>query len=113
DFSDSPTLGFVIQAVVITFILLLFGEIIPKVYASRFSSRFALIMAFPLTVLDRFFRPVSFILIRSTSIVNRKFQKKYNLSAETLSEALNISSEELKEDEKILNSQRNCKFWYY
>ncbi|MBU0764414.1 MAG: gliding motility-associated protein GldE [Bacteroidetes bacterium] len=103
DFSVSPVLGFIIQAVVITFIILLFGEIIPKVYAARFSRQFATFMAFPLFLLDRLFMPVSKLLIRSTSIVRKRYSgKRANISMDDLSQALNIAGKELKDEEKIL-----------
>ena len=50
DFSERPVLGFIVQAVIITFILLLFGEILPKVYAANNNIRMALFMARPITI---------------------------------------------------------------
>ena len=75
DFSNVPTLGFIIQVVVITFFLLLFGEIIPKVYATRFALKFAVFMSLPLAMLEKLFRPINSILIYSTSFVNKKMKK--------------------------------------
>ena len=53
DFSSEPVLGFIINVVVITFLLLFFGEVMPKVYASRNHITLALFMAYPLTLLGK------------------------------------------------------------
>ncbi len=103
DFSSSPALGFVIQTVLITFFILLIGEIIPKVYASRYSVRFALFMSMPLKTLELLFRSFSKILISTTSIVQKRIKDpKANISMDELSHALELTGEELVEDEKIL-----------
>ena len=104
DFSNAPTVGFVFQIIVITFFLLLFGEVIPKVYATRHSLRVARIMALPLNVLERIFSPINAILIYSTSFVNRKIQKhSQNISVDELSQALELTDDhEISEDKDIL-----------
>jgi len=103
DFSEYPVLGFTIQVVVITFLLLLFGEIIPKVYANRFSPRFARWMAGPLTFLDKFFQPLIFILIKSTGLVNRRLaRKKQDISMDDVSEALGLTTDVVKDEKEML-----------
>ena len=72
DFSSEPVLGFIINVVVITFLLLFFGEVMPKVYASRNHIAMALLMAYPLTVLEKVFQPVTSLLIFSSSFVKRR-----------------------------------------
>lgn len=105
DFSHAPTLGFVFQTIIITFILLLFGEIIPKVYASKQSYSFSLRMTPTITILNKIFKPLNFLLIKSTSIVNKKVSqhKNTNVSISDLSHALSLTEEkEIKEDKDIL-----------
>ena len=104
DFRSAPTTGFLFNVIVITFILLLFGEIIPKVYATRHSLRFAKLMAMPLNILEHFFRPLNSILIFSTSFVNKRIQKhSQNISVDELSQALELTSDkEISEDKEIL-----------
>lgn len=104
DFSTAPTIGFIFQVVIITFILLLFGEIIPKVYATSHCLRFARLMAIPLKILERIFSPINSILIHSTSFVNKRFQKQsQNISVDELSQALELTLEhEHAEDKEIL-----------
>jgi len=101
DFSSSPVLGFILEVVTITFILLLFGEILPKVYAARSGLTFALFMATPLLFLEKVFRPVSIILIKSTALI-KKIESRNAISKGELSEAISLASGENKDDEKIL-----------
>ena len=103
DFSNSPVLGFIIQVIVITFLILFFGEIMPKVYATRNVLNVALFMSTPLLVLEKLFKPVTSVLILSSSFVKRRtIQGHKNLSMDDLSDALELTSEDFHEDEKIL-----------
>jgi putative hemolysin len=101
--SSNPVLGFLIEVVAITFILLLFGEILPKVYATKANVKFTLFMATPLNICEKIFRPLSIFLIKSTSLVKRRAgQKDLSISKGELSEAISLASGENKDDEKIL-----------
>ncbi|PKQ69149.1 hemolysin [Labilibaculum manganireducens] len=102
DFSNAPTLGFVVQVVIITFLLLLFGEIIPKVYAAQTSLNFSKFVAYPLFFLEKVFQPLSIVLIKSTSIVNNRISKKQNISMVDLSQALELTADEISEEMEIL-----------
>jgi gliding motility-associated protein GldE len=103
DFGTSKTLQFLVQVVVVTFILLLFGEILPKLYANLYASRFAQFMAYPLNFFEKLFYPISSMLIHSTSMVNRRLaRKKQNISMDDLSEALELTSEDISEEKNIL-----------
>jgi putative hemolysin len=102
-FSGPAAYGFIIQVVIITLLLLFFGEILPKVYASRFAVRFSKLMAKPLDISEKIFRPINSFLIYSTSIVNKKFmQKRRNISIAELSDALELTQHDISEDKKIL-----------
>jgi len=103
-FENIPIIEFILQVVLITFFILLFGEIMPKVYATHFTLRFVRFMAFPLQMLERVFRPINFILIYSTSFVNKRLQKYHkNISMLEISQALKLTSEqELSEEKNIL-----------
>lgn len=100
DFSTSPLLGFVIQVIVVTFLILLFGEIMPKLYANRAQLKMAILMAGPLTFLTYLFRPLSMLLIKSTSIISRRISKKNGLSIDQLSKALELTEDAEINDEK-------------
>ena len=103
NFSNSVLLGFLVKVVVITFLLLLFGEIIPKVYANRFAPQFAKWMAIPLIALDKAFQPLIYILIKSTGLVNRRLaRKRQNISMEDLSEALDLATDVVKDEKEML-----------
>ena len=102
DFSQAPTTGFVVQVVAVTFLLLLFGEIIPKVYAAQFALRFSRYMALPLIFLEKVFRPLGTILIKSTSLVNKRISKKQNISMDDLSQALELTADEMTDEMEIL-----------
>jgi len=103
NFAGSPVLGFVIKVIVITFLLLLFGEIMPKVYANRFAPQFARRMALPLAILDKVFQPLIFILVRSTGLVNRRLAKKgQNISMDDLSEALDLTTDVVENEKEML-----------
>lgn len=103
DFSTEPVIGFIVEAVIITFLLLFFGEIMPKVYASRNNISVAMIMAYPLAWISGIFAPVTSLLIFTTSFVRKKTNtRRSNISMDDLSDALELTSDELDEDEKIL-----------
>lgn len=101
DFGTSKTLQFFILVVVVTFLLLLFGEILPKLYANLYAMRFSLFMAIPLRFLERIFYPVSSLLIGSTSLVNKRIRKQ-NISMDYLSDALELTSVDISEEKTIL-----------
>ncbi len=101
----SPILRFVVEVVIVTFLILLFGEILPKIYASRNKVKFATFMAYPLHVLDIFLSPLSLPMRSLTIAIQNKLGKqKSNLSVDQLSQALRLTSEDdtTKEEHKIL-----------
>ncbi|RLD30278.1 MAG: hemolysin [Bacteroidetes bacterium] len=103
DFSQEKVLGFIFQIIFITFILLLFGEIIPKVFAHQYAIKFALFMSGAILFLEKLFKPVIHVLISSTSFVNKRLAgKKTVISMTELSDALDLSSTDDIEDEHIL-----------
>lgn len=102
DYSLSPVMGFIIQVILITFLLLLFGEIIPKVYATHNYLGFARFMALPLFFLSKIFSPISKLLILSTSVVDKKVKKKQDISIDDLSNALELTEEDLDEEKEML-----------
>lgn len=102
DFRQAPILGFVFQVVVITFILLLFGEIIPKVLATSKALPFSRFMAFPLFIIGKVFKPFTYLLVSSTAQMNRRFSSRRNISLDDLGNALDITSGQHPAEEKIL-----------
>ncbi len=104
DFSQAPTMGFIFQTVIITFILLLFGEIVPKVYAAHYSKKMSLKLAPAINFLEKITRPFNYMLIHSTSFVNKRMAKhRRNISIDEISKALKLANHsELSEDKEIL-----------
>ena len=80
--------------------ILLAGEIIPKLYANRSQLNMVIFMAGPLTFLSRLFRPLSALLIGSTSIISKRMDKKDNLSIDQLSKALELTKDTAINEEK-------------
>ena len=96
---------FLLEVVVATFLILMFGEILPKVYANRNRLSFTHFMAYPLKVLDFLFAPLSLPMRSATIYLNNKLGKyKSNLSVNHLSQALELTSEgdTTKEEQKLL-----------
>jgi len=96
---------FFLKVILATFLILLFGEILPKIYASRNNVKFAKFMAYPLQTMDTIFSPISLPMQSITlGIQNKLGKQKTNLSVDQLSQALELTSEEdtTKEEHKIL-----------
>lgn len=99
------SLRFLLEVVVATFLILMFGEILPKVYANRNRMSFSHFMAYPLRVLDFLFSPLSLPMRSGTIFLYNKLGKeKSSLSVDHLSQALELTSEgdTTKEEQKIL-----------
>ena len=100
--SISGTMNFIIQVIVITFLILLFGEVIPKVYANNYNLKFSKFMAIPLQLLKKLFYPISQILVNSTNLIDKRIEKrKESIQANELEHALNLTVDSVdNEDEK-------------
>ena len=100
----SPTLSFLLQTVILTFLLLLFGEIMPKVYASHSALPFARRMAGSLQVMQTIFAPFVNILVHSTGAIHRHFTARMsgNVSSDDLSDALKLTKQVAKDEKRLL-----------
>ncbi|WP_372744076.1 gliding motility-associated protein GldE [Lutibacter sp.] len=101
----SDIFKFLIEVVLVTFLILLFGEVLPKIYATRNPLKFAVFMAIPLKILSTLLSLVSLPMLSLTNIIEHKLRKKQsNLSVEKLSQALEITSNDAttKDEQKIL-----------
>ena len=107
NFNGFPILEFTIQVVVVTFLLLLIGEVIPKVFANQNALSFASLMSTPINILSKVFNPVSRALVATTSVIEKRFHKKgYQISVDELSTALDLAGENdtNEEEKRILRS---------
>jgi len=104
NFGGSVIVEFLVITVILTFLLLLFGEIMPKIYSAQHTLRFCRMAAPVISVLKKVFAPLSNLLVRSTFIVNKCVAKRnYNLSVDELSHALELTDKaELSEESNIL-----------
>ena len=95
---------FLILTVVLTFLLLLFGEIMPKIYSAQKTLAFCRFAAPGIMACRSIFYPLSSILVRSTSFLNKHFvRKNHNISVDELSHALELTDKaELSEENNIL-----------
>ena len=101
----SPILKFSIEVILVTFLILLFGEVLPKVYASRNNIKFAKLIAYPVAGLDKLLSPISLPMRKLTIYLHNKLGKqKTNFSVDQLSQALELTDTEetSTEEQKIL-----------
>ncbi len=98
---DFPIFAFVLQAIVITILILVVGEIMPKIYATQKSIYFCHLMAKPLKILVNVFHPLSTILIKSTSMIDKRISGKgHQLSRSELADAIEITTDDEGEKER-------------
>ncbi|MGL2965643.1 gliding motility-associated protein GldE [Flavobacterium sp. XGLA_31] len=89
----SPVLKFIVEVLLVTFLILLFGEVLPKVYASRNNVKFSRFIAHPILVLDKLLSPISLPMRAVTVFLHEKLGKqKTNISVDQLSQALELTS---------------------
>ena len=92
---SSPLLKFILEVIVVTFLILLFGEVLPKVYANRNNLKFAKFVVQPLYILDKLLSPISLPMRAITIFLHEKLGKqKSNFSVDQLSQALELTSSE-------------------
>ena len=95
---------FLVKSVLLTFLLLLFGEILPKIFAQGSHRRVALALAQPLVVLRWIFYPLSCILVRiSKWISERMAAGEDNISIEELADAVDMTDASSSEERKMLS----------
>jgi len=106
-FPENSIMEFMFQIVVITFVIVLFGEITPKVYANRNALWFSKWMSIPLNLSSKLFSPLSHLLTSSTAFIDKRLKRKKEVvSMDELAEALELTTETdpNEEEQKILKS---------
>lgn len=107
NFGEKLWIKFLFEAVFVTFIILLFGEIIPKIYANKFQKKFASFMSIPLGILQTILYPFVMILVKSTNLMNKNIQANEKLLMSDVSYAIDITSGHSQNEKKILKSVVN------
>ena len=104
DFGAAKWLEFLVITIVLTFLLLLFGEIVPKVYCSQHALAICRVFAPAISLLSKLFYPLASILIRSGALAEKVVQmENHVLSVDDLEQALELTDkEELKEEKNML-----------
>lgn len=94
DFEHNPLFGFLIEVVFVTFMIVLFGEVIPKIYAVQNNVKVSAWVAVFMFYMYKLFRPLVYVLENSTSIIDKRVTKRgHILSVDELSHAIDITSE--------------------
>lgn len=104
DFGSNKIVEFLLITVILTFLLLLFGEIMPKIYSANHTLSFCRFVAPTIYPLQKLLRPFTSVLVRSTSIAGKVVKSSdYTLSTSELSQALELTDKrEISDDEKML-----------
>lgn len=99
----SGVLSFVFYTVILTFIILLFGEIVPKLYSNTYTTKWAAMATTGISLAIKVFYPLSSVLVHSSTFVNRVVTKKTdNISTDELSQALEITDLNTPDDKEML-----------
>lgn len=102
---ETPWVLFLLDVIVVTFLILLFGEVIPKIYANRNNVAFSKKVAVPVAILDQLFSPITLPMRSFILFIEKKFSaQKTNFSVDQLSQALELTQdgETTQEEQKIL-----------
>ncbi len=99
---------FVFVSVIVTFLLLLFGEVLPKVFASHYSMNFAMAGAPVIRVMRKITKPLATVLVRSGNKVGELSESmRDNISLDELSEAIDITQTKSAEEKQMLSGVVN------
>lgn len=106
DFGNATVLQFIFETIIITTLILFFGEVMPKIFAKQHRLSFTKVMAYPLQFMSALFKPVALLLMKSTGIVNNRLSKHQNsnISIDDLQEALHLTSNGIREEKDMLES---------
>lgn len=94
NFSANPLFGFLLEVVFVTFMLVLLGEVIPKIYAFQNNIKVTRFVAVPMFYMYRIFQPLVFLLESTTAVIDKRVTKRgHVLSVDELTHAIDITSE--------------------
>ncbi len=102
---ETPWVLFMLDVIVVTFLILLFGEVLPKIYANRNNLAFSKMVVIPITLLDKLLSPITLPMRSFILYVEKKFSaQRTNFSVDQLSQALELTQdgETTQEEQKIL-----------
>ncbi len=103
DFGEARILQFVFETIIITALILFFGEILPKVFAQQHRLAFSRFVCYPISSAVKVFSPFSKLLMSSTNVVNSKFAKHQKaMSQDDLQQALDLTSGAMADEKDML-----------
>ena len=102
DFSGSPVLEFFVSTISVTFFLVMFGEILPKIIATHYPVQFAKMMAMPISALFPVAKPFNRFMVKFTNRLSDRFEQKGDVTLEELSEAVDIAAANAGDEKKML-----------
>jgi gliding motility-associated protein GldE len=94
------------EVILLSIALVIFSELTPKIYASQSKQQLAKFMAYPLAILMKLFKPLSGIMVLSTSLIEKRLKKyRQTISAEDMKHAIDLTTDHTRniEEKKILN----------
>lgn len=94
---------FLFKTVLVTFLLLLFGEVLPKVFAQTSPGRFASFAVRPMSILRSIFRPISMILVRTGNHISERASLRREISLDELADAVDMTQTESDEERVMLS----------
>lgn len=89
----NETVKLIIQVIAVTFVILLVGEVMPKVYATQNPLKTARFFAYPLFVIQKLFNPLSYLMVKGTGFLDKRVKQNTSLSVDELSQALEMTNE--------------------
>jgi putative hemolysin len=107
DFSLYPVGRIIFETILVTFVIVLFGEVLPKLYAAQNAHRVSKFMAFPMLRLSQLLKPFVWLLSRTSAIIDKRITTKgHTVSVDDLNYAIDITSDKdtPKEEKKILKN---------
>lgn len=104
DFSGHPILEFLVSTVIVTFILVLFGEVLPKLFATQYNVQFAKFMAGPISAISPVAKPFNKLMGKLTQKISDRFDTKGDVTLEELSEAVDLATPTASDEKKLLKS---------
>jgi gliding motility-associated protein GldE len=103
DFNMYPVAAFLLNVIGVTFFLVIFGEALPKTYATRHQMQVAYFLALPLYLARQVLWPISYLLVSSTNVIENRLRKNKNseISIEELEHAIDLTSDNQTSKEEI------------
>ena len=104
DFSSVPVLGFAIEVIIVTFLIVLLGEVMPKIYATHKTLSLARLVVYPVYVANKLMTPFSYLLVRWTAAVDKRIARRgYHATIDDLTHAIDLASDKnTPADEKMI-----------